>query len=171
MFKLDYVKPGKATGDIRKAYDFFPPQLGIPLPAQLFSVSPFLLGGQIAAMRNLMGNERMDFPMLTAIRYMAAREYGYDFCIRLNGDMLQRGGMDEAQMEALAGDLQGLPFQEHEVIMLRLVQKVIKDPASVTAEDVRECRDAGWRDSDILELSALAASMQMHGRLMAAFSE
>ncbi len=170
MFKLSHVAPGNATGEIKHAYDTFPPVLGVPLPAQLFSASPFLLKAQIASMLNLMGNERMEFPVLTAIRFMAASAFGYDYCIRLNGDMLRRGGMDEAQIDALArGDLADLPFEDSELMVLRLVRKVIDDPASITDADVQACRDAGWKDSDILELSALAGFMQVSGRLMAAF--
>lgn len=170
MFKLTHVAPEDATGEVRKAYDLFPPAIGVPLPAQLFSASPFLLGSQIASMRNLMGNERMEPALLAAVRFMAASAYGYAFCIRLNGDMLRRGGMDQAQLDALAdGDLAGLPFEARELAMLGLVRKVVLDPASVTDEDVQACRDAGWQDSDILEISALAGFMQVSGRLMAAF--
>lgn len=171
MFKIDTVKPEHATGDTKKAYDLFPPHVGVPLPARLYSASPALLASQIGLMKSLLANERMEYPLLTAIRYMAAVEYDHQYCKDFNADLLIRGGLTEENLAALTTDLEGLPCQEHEWPMLRLVQKVIKAPDTVTAQDIEACREAGWRDSDILELSALAGSIQVSGRLMAAFVE
>lgn len=169
MFKLKHVKPEEATGAIKKAYDVFPPSMGIPEPLQLMSVSPQLLQAAVGGIRYFMSHPRLEFPLMAAIRLMAATEFCYDYCIKLNAGILQQAGLEQKDLEALCGDLEGLPYEENEITLLRLVQKVVKAPETVTQADVQACRDAGWEESDILEASYHAAYMQLPNRLMTAF--
>lgn len=175
MFKLNYVKPEEATGPVGEAYDLFPPQVGVPEPLQLYSASPHLLASAVNGLSHFMRHSSLEFPVLAAIRFLAAAEFCHDYCATLNEGMLRRAGLEDADLETLTGDLDtdlaGLPYEEHELALLRLVRQVVKAPETVTDADVQACRDAGWTDSDILEASYHAANMQVSNLLMAAFQQ
>ncbi|MGE4296425.1 MAG: carboxymuconolactone decarboxylase family protein [Desulfovibrionaceae bacterium] len=169
MFKLAYTAPENATGKIKELYDIFPPQIGVPLPMQLLSASPDMLAQRMDVIKYYMNHPELDFPILAAIRLIASTELCFDFCVNLNAGMLQRVGMTGEQVASLLGDMADVPFDAKEVALLKLIQKVVRDPKTVSDADVAACREAGWSDAAILDASGQAASMAVPARLMAAF--
>lgn len=169
MFKLNYVKPEDAQGKIKETYSIFPPEMGVPVPLQMYSVSPALIQTQIDSLKYFMHHPNLPFPLLAAIRVMSANELCYDYCADLNAGLLQKVGMSESEIESLLGDMSDVPFEENEVALLKLVQKVIKDPKSVSESDVQSCRDVGWTDSDIYDAAYHGCVLAIPSRLFSAF--
>ncbi|MEF2145231.1 MAG: hypothetical protein V3573_07295 [Desulfovibrionaceae bacterium] len=173
MFKLKHIAPTEAQGTVKDVYDAFPPQVGIPEPMQMFSISPGLQHAQMEVLKYYMGHSRLEFPLLAAARYMAASRFGYDYCVDFNAGLLQAAGMLPAQIEMLQSELDGnlddFPFDERELDMLRLVRKVIDRPEEVGDADVAKVRSAGWSDADIFDVCANAAMLQGTGTLFKAF--
>ncbi|WP_291326699.1 hypothetical protein [Desulfovibrio sp. UCD-KL4C] len=171
MFKLDYVTPEKAEGSIKEAYSIFPPQMGIPTQIQMYSVSPALLTNLVSGIKYFASHPKLTFPMLTAIRLMSAHELCYDYCVGLNLKILKLAGMNESEINSLLGDMEEIPFEENEKILLKLVQKVINAPKSVTDSDMQKCREAGWADSDIFDAAYQGSILAVSARLSYAFEK
>lgn len=171
MFKLNYVSPENAEGSIKDAYSVFPPQVGVPAPIQMSSISPALLINQIESLKYFMNHPNLTFPVLSAIRFMSASELCYEYCTGLNSGMLKKAGMTEEDLDSLLGDMTDLPFEENEILLLKLVKKVIKEPKSVTDSDIEECRKAGWTDSDIYDASYHGSILAVPSRLFSAFKK
>ena len=171
MFVLDTVSPENATGAVEKIYKTFPPEIGIPLPLQLMSASPGFLACQFEFIKYYGGHAKLSFPLLAAIRYMAASDCDYDYCVRFNRKILMASGASEQEVDAITGDMETVPFEENEKALLKFVAKAVKTPAAVEAEDVKALHRIGWKDADILDAVAHGAYMRGHGTLMRVFQK
>ena len=171
MFLLKYVSPEQATGQLGEIYGVFPKEIGPPRPLQLMSASPGFLSCQFEIMKYYMNHQKLSFALQTAIRYMAANECDYDYCINFNRTLLMAAGADEQALEAFKNDPGTAPLEDHESAMLKFVSKAIKTPEAVVPSDLEALRDLGWEDADILDATAHGAFMQGHRTLMKAFSE
>ena len=171
MFLLDYVTPENASGKIQEIYAAFPPGIGPPHPLQLISASPGFLIGQFEILKHYQNHKNLSFPLLTAIRYMAATHFEYDYCVNFNQNILQASGVTEQELAAVRNDPDRAPLEDHERAMLKFVSKAIRAPESIDMDDVEILHALGWEDADILDALAHGAYMQGHAILMKAFSK
>ena len=169
MFLLKYASPEKAEGQIGEIYSIFPKAIGPPHPLQLMSASPGFLSCQFEIMKYYMNHKSLSFPLLAAIRYMAANDCDYEYCIKFNRTVLMAAGADEKALEAMKDDPDRAPLEDNDRAMLKFVSKVIKTPEAVGPSDIEALRKIGWKDSDILDAAAHGAFMKGHRTLMTAF--
>jgi alkylhydroperoxidase family enzyme len=169
MFLLNYVSPEKASSPIDEIYKAFPKEIGPPHPLQLMSASPEFLKCQFEILKYYTNNQRLSFLLLTAIRYMAANDCDYEYCIKFNKKILMAAGANKKELEAIIGDQDNAPLEDNERAMLKFVAKAIKTPDAVQEIDVEALRNLGWKDSDILDAVAHGAYMKGHSTLMRAF--
>jgi hypothetical protein len=170
MFILNYVSPEKATSPIGEIYNVFPKEIGPPHPLQLMSASPGFLACQFEIIKYFTNHKKLSFPLLAAIRYMAANYCDYEYCIKFNQNILMAAGADEQALEAIRYDPDKAPLEDNERAMLKFVSKAIKTPDAIMQSDVEALRNVGWEDSEILDAVAHGAFMQGHSTLMKAFS-
>jgi alkylhydroperoxidase family enzyme len=56
-----------------------------------------------------------------------------------------------------AGDIEAGPFSPGEVAALRYAEALTRDPGGVDETMVRDLREAGWSDGEILEINQVTA--------------
>ncbi len=172
MFKLKTVKPEEATGKVAEAYSVFPAGIPVPAPLILMSASPDLLHLQSQVIRHYMTHSKLDMGLLAIIRYLAANEYGYEFCIKLNTGILKMaGGFSESELEELRKNPENAQMDESQKALLLFVLKVIRIPEAVTEADVEKLREMGWTDQDIFDASFHGTSMIGMSKLYKAFEK
>ncbi len=160
MFKVTTVSPEQATGRTAEIYASFPAAVGVPAPLQLMSASPFLLEQQFRQISHFRNHDNLSFRLMSCVRYLAASSCRHDYCRTFNVKLLTSTGADQAMVDALdAGDFAALPLEEEEKLMLAMVAKAIKDPASVSQEEIDALLKAGWTDADIVEVLFQAGGM------------
>jgi len=171
MFTLKYQTPEQATGEVAAIYDFFI-QKGSPVPAplQLLSASPGLQNLFFNQIKYFANHPVLSFPLLTAIRFQAAQEICFDQCTVLNKTWLTKLGLSEKDMADLAEGDPVEAFSEAENALLRLVGKVVRKE-KITASEIPQLRDLGWKDSDILDACSHATNMIGGSCLFAAFKQ
>ena len=169
MFLLNYVSPEKATIPIDDIYNVFPKEIGPPHPLQLMSASPGFLECQFEFIKYFTNHQKLSFPLLAAIRYMAANDCDYEYCIKFNQSILMAAGADEQALEAIKENPDNAPLEDNERAMLKFVAKAIKTPDAIIKSDVEALQNVGWEDSDILDAVAHGAFMTGHSTLMKAF--
>ena len=170
MFLLNYVSPDKAISPIDEIYNVFRKEIGPPHPLQLMSASPGLLACQFEFIKYFMNHQKLSFPLLAGIRYMAANDCDYEYCINFNQNILIAAGADAQALEAIKDDPDKSPLEDNERAMLKFVAKAIKTPDAIMKSDVEALHSVGWEDSDILDAVAHGAFMKGHATLMKAFS-
>jgi len=171
MFILKTVKPEEAIGKVAEAYSVFPKEMPVPAPLILMSASPELVHLQSGIIRHFMTHQKLDMGLLAMIRYLAAVENDYTFCINLNAGLLKMaGGFSDADLEALKANPENAPLEDFQKALLLFVLKVVKTPEEVQETDVEKLREMGWSDQDIFDAAFHGAAMIGAGKLYKAFS-
>ncbi|THB73630.1 MAG: hypothetical protein D3926_23400 [Desulfobacteraceae bacterium] len=168
---IQTVDPQNAKGNVKEAYAVFE-QMGadVPLPMQMHSASPELMGVHHGIMKYFMTHKNLGFPVLTHIRLLTANEENYPYCTNLNAQWLQMaGGLTPEQIEAAKQDPENAALDDKDKALLKFVVQVVKDPASTTAEDIQNLRDLGWTDADVFDAVYHAMGMVGAGIMFKAF--
>lgn len=170
MFLLDYQKPGRAADDVARIYDQFKGRADVPGPLQLLSASPELLRLQFDQIGYFMRHERLTFPMLAAIRFLASQHACFDHCRSLNRKWLTKAGLTGEDLENLDAGADAEAFSAEENALLRFVRKMLAREVT-DSRDIQELRAHGWRDSDILDACAQGTALVGMSILFDAFAE
>ena len=170
MFNLDYQKPGQATDGVAEIYAHFLGRSEVPAPLQLLSASPEMLGLQFEQIRYFMGHERLNFPLLAAIRFLAASQVCFDHCQILNRTWLTKSGLSVHDLDNLSRGVPVEIFSEAENALLHVVRKVLAKEA-VHEKEMETLRGLGWKDSDILDACAQGTAIIGMSYLIKAFEK
>ena len=170
MFTLEYQVPGQAAGATADMYDhFIQKRSPVPAPLQLMSASPGLLNVFFQQIKYFMGHQALSFPVLAAIRFLAAQNVCFEHCTALNRTWLSKTGLTDQDLEDLAAGRSVEAFSEAENALLKTVSHVL-DKQKISREEVAGLRKQGWKDSDILDACAQATNMVGTSYLFEAFS-
>lgn len=170
MFILAYQTPEQATGGTAAIYEYFINKRSpVPAPLQLLSASPELLRLQFDQIGYFSHHQALSFPLLAAIRFLAAREACYDQCTDLNRIWLSKTGLSAQDLTDLAEGRNVEAFSEAENSLLAVVAKMLRKE-KITEAEVQRLRNQGWQDSDILDACAQGANLISASYLFSAFS-
>ena len=171
MFTLAYQTPEQATAGVAAIYDVFKQKRSpVPAPLQLMSASPGLLEVFFGQIKYFMNHENLSFPLLAAIRLLAAQEVCFAHCTDLNTIWLSKTGLSEQDLADLAAGRKVEAFSEAENALLRTVAAVLRKE-KITETEIQGLRELGWQDSDILDACTQGTNMLGMSRLFEAFSK
>lgn len=92
----------------------------------------------------------------------AARAIGSEHCLLAHGrKSLRAGVLDEAQLEQVARDYTAAGLDDADVAVMAYAEKLSTDAATMTDDDTRRLRDAGFTDRQIVDIT-LAAALRNH---------
>jgi hypothetical protein len=170
MALIKTVPPEKAEGTIKEGYDMFMEKAGIiPKPLEMMSASPGLFEISLKRIHYLSTHPKLSFALLAHIRYLVAHGLGYQFCTDFNEMILKKAGVDDGTFIKMKEDPASALLEENETAMLVFVVTAVKDPGSVTADDIQNLKDLGWEDRDIVDALAQGVSMIDHSIMMQVF--
>ena len=159
-----------AEGEVKEILDTVQGMMNmIPGPMELASASTWMIKNVWSSVQYFSQHPNLGFGLLSAIRYLAARESDFAFCTGFNKNFLQLQGMTEEDIEKMAADPSAAPLEDKDRALLAFVASAIKDPDAVGQADMDRLHEIGWADSDILEAMAHGANMIASGILMKTF--
>ena len=171
MFTLNHQTPATASEDVAKIFSHFTDKGNpVPAPLLLMSASPDLLNLVFNQISYFMKHQTLSFPVLAAIRFLAAQEVCYDHCVKLNTSWLIKTGLTEQDIADLAAGKEAEAFTEGENALLATVNKAIKRQ-KISQSEIKELRGYGWKDSDILDACMQATSLISSSYLFEAFNK
>lgn len=92
------------------------------------------------------------------------------YCADSHGFSLRtQGGSPELLAAAMAGDAGSQWFEPAQRALVKFVQKISEDSASMTADDIATLRAAGWNDLQIAEAIHITALFACFNRVVNAF--
>ncbi len=158
MALLDLTPPEKAEGKLAELYAaaeaFFG---GVPNNIRLLGVSPAMLENQMHFAEYSFTHPKLKPQLLTMIRLLVSQACNSPYCRAVNTHLLKRGGVSDAQVEALLADPANAPLDDHERELLQFVLKVCDDPHSSTQADIERLKTADWTEQDIFDAVAHGA--------------
>jgi hypothetical protein len=141
----------------------------IPKPMEMISASPGLFEQGVRRIQYFAQHPTLSFALLAHIRYLAAHTLDYSFCMDFNKFVLKKQGLTDEDFLRMEKDPSQSLLEENESAMLAFVIKSIKDPSSVTSEDIGALRELGWNDRDMVDALAQGVSMIDHSIMMQVF--
>ena len=170
MFTLAYQTHDQASDGVAEIYaHFIRKRSPVPAPLQLMSSSPGLLEVFFEQIQYFLRHPALSFPLLAAIRFLAAQQVCFEHCTALNRLWLSKTGLSEQDLADLAAGRPVEAFSEGENELLQTVARVLRKER-ISAEEVEQLRQLGWKDSDILDACVQATSMVGTAYLFEAFS-
>ena len=170
MALINPVPLEKAEGAVKEAYDMFMENIGtIPKPLEMMSVSPVLFELQYRKIQYLSRHPTLSFSLLAHIRYLAAHNLDYTFCMDFNKIMLKKQGLTEDDIRKIEADPAQSLLEENENAMLAFVIKAVKTPGSITPDDIQTLRAFGWKDLDMVDALSQGVSMIGNAIMMEVF--
>lgn len=170
MFLLNHVEPDKAEGAVAEAYAVFPPGMPPAAPLIMMSASPELARLQSKIIGYYIGHPTLDMGTLSMIRYLAAAEVGYDFCVGFNSHLLQlAGGMTPDELKVLRETPEKMDLEAPQKALILFALKVLRTPEQVQAADIDALHGLGWKDVEIFDAAFHATSMIGVSKVFKAF--
>ena len=170
MAIIQTVSHEAAEGEIKEMYDMMMENVGmIPAPMELASASPGMFNMLKKSIMYYTQHPNLGFGLLSAIRYLVAKQYDFVFCTSFNKDFLEKQGMSEDDIKKMTEDPFQAPLEDKDRAMLDFVMKAVKTPDAVAREDMDQLHEMGWLDSDILDALAHGTNMIGSSILMKTF--
>ena len=170
MALISTIPQDQAEGIVKEGYELAAKHLGtIPKPLEMLSVSPALFEIQLRRSQYLSGHSNLSFPLLASIRYLVARNSGFGYCVDFNKHLLGKQGVEDAEFRKMEEDPSQSPLEERESAMLVFVVKAVREPSSVTKEDIDNLRKFGWEDRDLMDALSQGVGMIGLSIMMRAF--
>ena len=162
--------PETAEGEVKEILNTVQGMLNtIPGPMELASASPWMIKNVWGSVQYFSQHPNLGFGLLSAIRYLVAKQSDFVFCTGFNKNFLQLQGMSEEEIDKMVADPSQAPLEDKDRALLAFVTTAIKDPDAVGQEDMDHLHDLGWVDSDILEAMAHGTNMVASSILMKTF--
>lgn len=170
MTLINPVSHEQAAGIIKEGYDFFMARAGaVPRPMEMLSVSPGLFALQLKRIEYFAKHPSLSFALLTHIRYLAARNLGYGFCLDFNRHILKKLGLTDEDIDKTEADPGQSLLEEKENALLTFVIRAIKEPGAGYAEEIARLTAMGWQEGDLVDALAQGVSMIDHAVMMEIF--
>ena len=165
MTWIDFVPFEDASGRLKTLYDRYKrPNGTVSNIITAHSLRPHLLEGHMALYRAVLGHTANQLPLwfLEAVGVYVSALNRCVYCIDHHdhyGGLAFKGVAGEwrAIVEALLDDRIENAFDGKHLALLRYAATVTRDPASITEWTIRDLRDAGANDGEILEVNQVAS--------------
>ncbi len=164
MSWIETISYESSDGRLRKIYDRVRgPDGQIDNILRLHSLRPHTLEGHLALYKSALhhtGN-RLPVWLLEAIGTYVSLLNGCDYCLDHHFEGLRRLLADDERAGAMRtamekGDL-ATGFDDREAEILRYAERLTRDPASVSEDEILRLRAAGLQDGEILEVNQVTA--------------
>ena len=164
MSWIETIGYESAGGRLRKIYDRVRgPDGQIDTILRLHSLRPHTLEGHLALYKSALhhtGN-RLPVWLLEAIGTYVSLLNGCDYCLEHHFEGLRRLLADDERAGAMRtamekGDL-ATGFDDRETAILRYAERLTRDPAAVSEDEILRLRAAGLQDGEILEVNQVTA--------------
>lgn len=170
MALINTVSPEQAEGKMKEAYGMFIENLGvIPKPLEMMSASPAIFGFQLQRIHYYTEHPTLSFALLSHIRYLVSHNLHYSFCMDFNKHILKKQGLEEDDIKRIEADPAKSLLEEKESAMLTFVVNAVKEPSAVKAEEIKQLREMGWEDKDLVDALAHGVNMIDHSIMMEVF--
>lgn len=143
----------------------------VPDGLRLLSISPPLLETMMGNIGYFnMGGTKLS-PILTAmIRYQISSNAGCRFCIDLNEGFLTNLGLDLDEVRASHNKPESAPLDDKDKALLIFAVKSIQNPNDIDEVEMAKVKKHGWKDREIFDAVAQAASNKSFNYLLKTFN-
>lgn len=149
MARINIVTPDSASPEQRGLYDAIHAQLGmVPNFLKVFANSPAALKGFLG-LHGIAGDGSLDPQTRERIALALAQQNGCAYCLSAHTAIGRKAGLDAAEIRA---NRAGTSQDDRAAVAVRFARSLVTHMGEVTTSELQEMRDAGYSESDIVEV-------------------
>ncbi|WP_297432842.1 hypothetical protein [Sulfurimonas sp.] len=168
MFIIEPITMDKATGElkllykkIQKTVGFVPPHFELFATLDLKSLREF-----VEYNFYFTKHPNIDAKLLPFLRLYIAQKECRSYCINFNTKMLLGNGADKEFLSDICQNIEKLPFEPKQILLLSKVLYAIYNAQSFGKKDLEELYDAGFTDKDFYELLGYATNFMAKSKMI-----
>ena len=145
MARINLVTTESANPEQKALYDAIHAKLGmVPNFLKVFANSPAFLG-----LHGIAGDGSLDPQTRERIALALAQQNNCEYCLSAHTAIGRKAGLDGAEIEA---NRSGTSRDEKAAVAVRFARSLVAHMGEVTTAELLEMRDAGYSESDIVEV-------------------
>lgn len=168
MFIVEPIKKENAKGELKLLYRMIERSLGfIPAHFELFATIDLKNMVEFVEYNQYMNtHEKIDGELLPYLRLYIANKECRSYCINFNSAILQKKKIDEKIIANIENEIQNIPFEEDQKILLVKVLKAIYEADIFGVSDLKELYELGFSDKDFFDLLNYATSFMGKSKMI-----
>ena len=168
MFIIKPISVDEATGELKLLYKKIQKILGfIPPHFELFAtLDPKSLHAFIEHNLYFAKHPNIDAQLLPFLRLCIAQKECRSYCINFNTRMLLSNGVDKELLSDICNNIEKLPFEAKQILLLSKVLYAIDNPQDFGKKDLDELYDVGFSDKDFYELLGYATNFMAKSKMI-----
>ncbi len=149
MARINLVTAESANPEQKALYDAIHAQLGmVPNFLKVFANSPAALKAFLG-LHSIAGDGSLDPQTRERIALALAQQNGCEYCLSAHTAIGRKAGLDGAEIEAARSG----PSQDKKAaVAVRFARSLVAHMGEVTTDELLEMRNAGYSESDIVEV-------------------
>lgn len=149
MARIPLVTAESANPEQQALYDAIQAQLGmVPNFLKVFANSPAALRAFLG-LHGIAGEGSLDPRTRERIALALAEQNGCEYCLSAHTAIGRKAGLDGAEIEA---NRAGTSRDEKAAVAVRFARSLVAHMGEVTTAELQDMRDAGYSESDIVEV-------------------
>ncbi|WP_027419335.1 carboxymuconolactone decarboxylase family protein [Crocinitomix catalasitica] len=147
--RIETLNPETTTGKSKELFDVVQGKFGfVPNLVKVFGNSPTTLQAYLK-LSELTASGNFKGKFVEQLALAIAEENDCNYCLSAHTAVGKMNGLSEAETEQ---NRQGIAADEKTQAALQFAQSVTKNRGKVSSEEIAQIKDAGYNDSDILEI-------------------
>jgi len=171
MFIIEPIKKEDATGELKLLYRMIERSLGfVPPHFELFATIDIKAMKEFVEYNQyIMVHEKIDKNLLPFMRLYIANQECRNYCINFNTNMLLNMDVDKEIINNITDNIQNIPFQENQKLLLTKVLKALYNADEFDESDLQELHAVGFSDKDYFDMLSYAANFMSKSKIIEAY--
>lgn len=149
MARINIVTPEQANPEQKALYAAIQSQLGmVPNFLKVFANSPAALKAFLG-LHGIAGEGSLDPQTRERIALAMAQQNSCEYCLSAHSAIGRKAGLNGAEIDA---NRAGTSQDEKAAVAVRFARSLVTHMGEVTTEELLEMRNAGYNESDIVEV-------------------
>jgi uncharacterized peroxidase-related enzyme len=149
MARINIVTAESANPEQKALFDSIQAQLGmVPNFLKVFANSPAALKAFLG-LHSIAGDGSLEPQTRERIALALAQQNSCEYCLSAHTAIGRKAGLDGAEIEA---NRSGTSRDEKAAVAVRFARSLVTNMGEVTTDELRQMRDAGYSESDIVEV-------------------
>ena len=149
MARINLVTAESASPEQKALYDAIHAQLGmVPNFLRVFANSPVALKAFLG-LHAIAGDGSLDAQTRERIALALAQQNGCEYCLSAHTAIGRKAGLDAGEIQA---NRQGSSRDAKAAVAIRFARSLVSHMGEVTTAELQEMRNAGYSESDIVEV-------------------
>lgn len=168
MFIIQPVKKEDAKGELKLLYRMIEKSLGF-VPAHFELLATLDLESMKDFLNYnlyIMSHTKIDKNLLPYMRLYIANKECRSYCSNFNTELLMKMKVDIKLIYNIVEEIQNIPFEDKQKILLLKVLKALYETKDFKEEDLKELYELGFDNKDFFDLLSYATSFMSKSKMI-----